>query len=116
MKMPIVFAAILLTLPFTSLAEDPVATFGLGKAYIMLHQYEDAIPHLKRAVEVQSDYSAAYLELGKCHEFLGLAATAAEVYREGIAVANRKGDLMPMREMERRVKGLEVESPSSTEG
>jgi tetratricopeptide (TPR) repeat protein len=90
--------------------DDPLATFGLGKAYIQLNQFADALPHLERATQIQKDYSAAFLDLGKCHEFLGHAEEAAATYRAGIAVASRKGDLMPMREMERRLKALE--SPS----
>jgi folate-binding protein YgfZ len=86
--------------------DDPLATFGLGSAYIQLNEYENAIPHLERATKVQKDYSAAYLNLGKCYEFLGRNELAAEAYRKGIEVANRKGDLMPMREMERRLKAL----------
>lgn len=95
--------------------DDPVATFGLGKAYVQLGQYEDAIPRLLRATEVQKDFSAAYLDLGKCHEFLGHAPDAVAVYTEGIASAARKGDLMPQREMERRLKALESASePASS--
>jgi len=93
--------------------DDPVATFGLGKAYVQLGQYDNAIPHLRRATEVQKDFSAAYLDLGKCHEFAGHAPEAQAVYREGITVASRKGDLMPLREMERRLKSLtEQEAPA----
>lgn len=87
--------------------DDPVATFGLGKAYVQLLQYEDAIPHLRHATEVQKDFSAAYLDLGKCFEFLGQTDKALEQYHAGMAVASRKGDLMPLREMERRSKSLQ---------
>ena len=93
--------------------DDPVATFGLGKAYVQLGQYDNAIPHLRRATEVQKDFSAAYLDLGKCHEFLGHTQDAIGAYREGIAVASRKGDLMPLREMERRLKALENKSETA---
>lgn len=87
--------------------DDPVATFGLGKAYIQLDDRENAVPHLQHAVRVQKDFSAAYLDLGKCHEFMDQNAAAIETYRQGIAAASRKGDLMPMREMERRLSALE---------
>ena len=90
--------------------DDPVATFGLGKAHVQLGKFEDAIPHLRHATEVQKDFSAAFLDLGKCHEFIGQAAEAIATYREGIAVASRKGDLMPMHEMERRLKALEADA------
>jgi folate-binding protein YgfZ len=86
--------------------EDPLATFGLGSAYLQLQEYAAAVPFLERATEVQKDYSAAYLSLGKCHEFLGDSARAQDAYTRGISVASRKGDLMPMREMERRLNAL----------
>lgn len=86
--------------------EDPVATMGLGQAYIQLDRHADAIPHLETATRVQKDFSAAYLNLGKCHEVLGNTEAAREAYKTGIEVAGRKGDLMPMREMERRLKQL----------
>ncbi len=86
--------------------EDPVATMGLGQAYIQLDRHADAIPYLETATRVQKDFSAAYLNLGKCHEVLGDVVAARVAYTTGIEVAGRKGDLMPMREMERRLKQL----------
>ncbi len=86
--------------------EDPVATMGLGQAYIQLDRHADAIPYLETATRVQKDFSAAYLNLGKCHEVLGDVISARAAYTTGIEVAGRKGDLMPMREMERRLKQL----------
>jgi folate-binding protein YgfZ len=86
--------------------DDPLATFGLGSAHMQLQQFAHAIPHLRRSTQLQKDYSAAYLSLGKCHEFVGDLEQAAAVYTQGIAVASRKGDLMPLREMERRLKAL----------
>ncbi|MFP6617317.1 MAG: tetratricopeptide repeat protein, partial [Candidatus Hydrogenedentota bacterium] len=94
--------------------DDPVATFGLGKAYVQLGEYENAIPHLSHAAEVQKDFSAAYLDLGKCYEFLDRPDEAQETYQTGITIASRKGDLMPMREMERRLKSLAREEVSNT--
>ena len=87
--------------------EDPVATMGLGSAYIQLERYEDAIPHLEQATKVKKDFSAAFLNLGKCYEFLDRLDDAVKAYQEGIVVASRKGDLMPLREMERRLKSLQ---------
>lgn len=86
--------------------EDPVATFGTGKAHMQLNQYAEAIPFFERAAETQNDYSAAWLSLGKCHEFLGETEAATQAYRHGIDAASRKGDLMPLREMERRLNAL----------
>lgn len=86
--------------------EDSLATFGMGMARMQLGEYDTALPYFARATELQKDYSVAYLNLGKCHEFLGNSEDAAEAYRLGIRAASRKGDLMPMREMERRLNSL----------
>ncbi|NUM52756.1 MAG: tetratricopeptide repeat protein [Candidatus Hydrogenedentes bacterium] len=86
--------------------DDPLATFGTGMAYIQLDDYENAVPHLERATQVQKDYSVAYLNLGKCFEFLNRTSDARGAYKAGIECAARKGDLMPLREMERRLKAL----------
>ena len=94
--------------------DDPMATFGLGKAYIQLNQHEDALPHLRHACEVKKDYSAAFLDLGKCLEFLQRDEEAVTIYKEGIATASRKGDLMPMREMERRLNALDAHQSQTT--
>lgn len=89
--------------------EDPIATMGMGSACMQLEQYAEAIPFLQTAARVQKDYSAAYLNLGKCYEFSQQPEAAMQAYRDGIAAAARKGDLMPMREMERRLKALEAQ-------
>ncbi|HNR31403.1 MAG TPA: tetratricopeptide repeat protein, partial [Candidatus Hydrogenedentes bacterium] len=93
--------------------EDPVATLGLGGAYMQLEQYAEAAPFLETAVRVKKDYSAAYLKLGECRERLGDLAAAARVYRRGIEAASRKGDLMPLREMERRLAAIEATSETA---
>ncbi|GMV93195.1 MAG: hypothetical protein AMXMBFR82_29730 [Candidatus Hydrogenedentota bacterium] len=94
--------------------EDALATFGMGMAFVQLGEYEKALPFLDRATRVQKDYSVAFLNLGKCQEYLDRKAEAIEAYRAGIRAAGRKGDLMPMREMERRLKALEgTESESA---
>ena len=87
-------------------AEDPVATMGLGTAHMQLEEYDRALPFLRTAVRANPDYSAAYLNLGKCLEFLGDGDGAHAVYEQGVEAAGRKGDFMPLREMERRMAGL----------
>ncbi len=55
---------------------------------------------------MKKDFSAAYLKLGQCHEFVGNVEAARAAYRAGTEAASRKGDLMPLREMERRLAAL----------
>ncbi|MEI6231822.1 MAG: tetratricopeptide repeat protein [Planctomycetota bacterium] len=84
-------------------ADDPMALFGLGNALSTLGDWEGAERVLSKSCAVQTDNSAAYLARGKALEMLGREADAVNVYRAGMAVASKKGDLMPLREMERRV-------------
>lgn len=93
--------------------EDPVATMGLASAYVQLDRHADAVPWLEAATRAKKDYSAAFLKLGQCHEVLGDTGAARAAYRRGIEAASRKGDLMPLREMERRLNALgrEAEVP-----
>jgi folate-binding protein YgfZ len=92
-------------------AEDPIALFGLGNALSTLSEWTTAEQVLAKAVSVQKDNSAVYVAHGKALEMLNREAEALEVYRAGMAVASRKGDLMPLKEMERRVLLL---SPAKT--
>ena len=83
--------------------DDPMALFGLGNALSTLGDWEGAERVLSKSCTVQADNSAAFLARGKALEMLSREADAVKVYREGMAVASKKGDLMPLREMERRV-------------
>ena len=85
---------------------DQIANFGLGSIYMDQGKYEDALLRLQTLVEHFPDYSAAYLNLGKTLEKLSKKTEAAEVYRKGIAAAAKKGDLMPLKEMQARQNQL----------
>ena len=85
---------------------DQVANFGLGSVYHDLKRYEEALPPLQTVIKEYKDYSAAYVLLGKTMEKLSRQNEAIQAYREGIAVASRKGDLMPLKEMQQKLNQL----------
>ncbi len=87
--------------------EDPIALFGLGNALSTLGMWDGAERTLAKACAVQKDNSACFLAHGKTLEMLGRETDAVNVYKAGMAVASKKGDLMPLKEMERRVILLE---------
>ena len=87
--------------------EDPIALFGLGNALSALGEWAKAEATLANACAAQKDNSPIYLAHGKALEMLGREADAITVYRAGMAVASKKGDLMPLKEMERRMILLE---------
>ena len=84
-------------------AEDGVALFGLGHALLALENWSEAAEVLGRAQAVDAENSAIYLARGKALEHLDRSHEAEKVYRAGLEVASRKGDLMPLKEMEHRV-------------
>ena len=60
--------------------------------------------------------SAVYLARGKVLEALEQRGEAEAVYRLGMDVASRQGDLMPLKEMEHRVLLLSGAQPGADEG
>ncbi|MFN8673130.1 MAG: tetratricopeptide repeat protein [Candidatus Sericytochromatia bacterium] len=88
--------------------DDLIANYGMGKAYFDLNNYKEAIPYLKKSIEIKRDYSTAYLYLGKSLEFIDNDQEALQIYKIGIAEASKKGDLMPLKEMEKRKDILEL--------
>jgi tetratricopeptide (TPR) repeat protein len=96
--------------------EDPVALFGLGNALAALDRWEEAERFHARAAAVDRDNSAVYLARGKALEALDRIDDALAVYRAGVEVASRKGDLMPLKEMENRALLLRAVSGRTPPG
>ncbi|MBC8285660.1 MAG: tetratricopeptide repeat protein [Nitrospinae bacterium] len=90
---------------------DQVANFGLGSIYLETGRYEEGLGPLNTVVETFKDYSAAYLLLGKTLEKLSENEKAIDVYKRGIAAASKKGDLMPLKDMQNRMNQLLHSSP-----
>ena len=86
--------------------KDQGANFGLGSIYLETGRYEEGLEPLKTVIEEYQDYSAAYLLLGKTWEKLSNKEEAIETYKKGIAAASKKGDLMPLKDMQNRMNQL----------
>lgn len=86
--------------------KDQVANFGLGSIYLETGRYEEGLEPLKTVIEAHQDYSAAYLLLGKTWEKLENKEEAIATYKKGIAAASKKGDLMPLKDMQNRMNQL----------
>ena len=94
--------------------DTPLLRFGLGNAYLDAGEAADAAVHLKRAVELKPDYSAAWKLLGKALAAANDRAGAIVAYREGIVVAEKTGDKQAMKEMLVFMKRLERPEPGSS--
>lgn len=88
-------------------SDNPLLRFGLGKGYLDLGEHARAAEHLRRCVELDPDYSAAWKLLGKALQGSGDPAGARQAWQQGIAVALARGDKQAEKEMTVFLKRLE---------
>lgn len=79
--------------------DNALLRFSLGNEYLKAGQPIDAAAHLRRAVEQDPKYSAAWKLLGKALADAEAWNEALAAYREGIAVADARGDKQAAKEM-----------------
>jgi predicted Zn-dependent protease len=78
--------------------ETAVLRFSLGSA-CLAEDPATAARHLERALALDPGYSAAWKLLGRALLACERRADAAAAWREGIAVAERRGDVQAAKEM-----------------
>ncbi len=79
--------------------ESALLRFSLGTEYHNLKQTWVAIFHLKRALELDPNYSAAWKLLATSLADAGILHEAMQTYRHGIEVAEKRGDKQAAKEM-----------------
>jgi tetratricopeptide (TPR) repeat protein len=60
--------------------EDAESYFGVGYAYRLMTQYQQAVPQLKKAIDLRPDYYDAQRELAYCYHALGQTDNAIRQY------------------------------------
>jgi Tfp pilus assembly protein PilF len=73
--------------------------FSLGNEYRAQEDGRSAVIHLEEAVRLDPEYSAAWKLLGKVLSDLDETSRAAEIYTQGISVAEKSGDRQAAKEM-----------------
>jgi Flp pilus assembly protein TadD len=73
--------------------------FSLGNEHLKAGHAGVAVVHLRHAVELDPGYTAAWKALGRALLENDQPVDALAAYREGIAVAARKGDKQAGKEM-----------------
>lgn len=73
--------------------------YSLGSALLDAGNAADAVTELRAALTFDPDYSAAWKLLGRAQLALGDATAAAQAWGEGIAVADKRGDVQAAKEM-----------------
>ena len=79
--------------------DSALLRFSLGNECLKAGRGEDAVAHLRSAVAQDPRYSAAWKLLGKALVETGQAEAALDIYRQGIAAAETKGDIQAAKEM-----------------
>lgn len=79
---------------------DSFSRYALGLEYAKLGQVEDAIREFETLVKNDPDYVATYYQLAQLHQKMSGQHEAEKIYRTGIMVATRAGDLHTRDELE----------------
>jgi tetratricopeptide (TPR) repeat protein len=83
--------------------------FSLGNEYLKAGDAAHAAEHLAQAVLLDPRYTAAWKLYGKALASAGRPAAALAAYREGISVADAKGDQQAGKEMRVFARRIEKE-------
>jgi Flp pilus assembly protein TadD len=87
--------------------DSALLRFSLGNEYLKAGDAQTAATHLQRAVELDRGYSAAWKLLGKALTQSAQPAEALSAYRQGIDVAQARGDQQAAKEMRVFARRLE---------
>lgn len=79
--------------------DNALLRFSLGSEYLKQGDALRAAEHLRRAVEHDPKYSAAWKLLGRALADANALTDALAAYRQGIAVAEARGDKQAAKEM-----------------
>lgn len=79
--------------------DNALLRYSLGNEYLKAGEAAKAAGHLRRAVEHDPKYSAAWKLLGRALADAGSPDEALAAYHEGIAVAEARGDVQAAKEM-----------------
>jgi Tfp pilus assembly protein PilF len=87
--------------------DNALVRYGLGNEYLKLNEFDKAAVQLRKAVDFDPQYSAAWKLLGKALAASAQQVEAREAYEAGIRAADEKGDVQAAKEMRVFLKRLE---------
>ena len=94
--------------------DNALLRFSIGNEFLKQGDAAQAAEHLRRAVEFDPKYSAAWKLLGKALTDAEAWSDALAAYQQGIAVAEARGDKQAAREMgvfARRIEATLINKP-----
>lgn len=90
--------------------DDVMVWYGLGSEYFKIEDWAKAAKALRRVIELNPDYTAAYQMLGTALSNHGEREEARAVWQEGIRAADRTGAWKARQHMEGLLAGSSDES------
>ncbi len=87
--------------------DSALLRYGLGSEYLKLKRFDKAIEHLRKALQHDPKYSAAWKLLGNALTEAGNTDAAIRVYEDGVRIAEENGDQQTAREMAVFLKRLQ---------
>jgi uncharacterized protein HemY len=85
--------------------DDVMIWYGLGSEYYKLEDWAKAADALRRVIEINADYTAAYQMLGTALLKQGEMEEARRIWQEGIKTAERTGAWKARQHMEGLLDG-----------
>jgi len=80
---------------------DLLANYGYGSCLVDLGRFAEAISFLEKAIAVKPAHTVAYVALAKAYEGTGNKDKRYETINKGIEVAAKRGDVTPLKELEK---------------
>ena len=80
--------------------DDALGHFMVAVELGKLSRHDEAETHYRAVLGLDDEYTAAWRGLGRCLVTLGRSEEAIPVFRRGLEVADKKGDLQTAKEME----------------
>ncbi|MGH8509622.1 MAG: tetratricopeptide repeat protein [Gammaproteobacteria bacterium] len=91
--------------------DDAILRYSLATEYYKCGQPAAATEHLRHAIAIEPGYSAAWKLYGKALAEQGLTNEAIQIYEQGIALAETRGDIQAAKEMRVFLKRLQKDRP-----
>ena len=89
--------------------DSALLRFSLGSEYLGEDEHILAAEHLRHAVKLDPNYSAAWKLLGRALAIQNCTTEAIDAYRQGIEIAEANGDRQAAKEMTVFLRRLEKE-------
>ena len=94
--------------------QDELANFSLGRALLEADDAAGAVPAFQKVLAISPKHSKSYQMLAQAQLKLGHKDHAVDTLKQGVRVADERGDLMPRNDMAQMLKDLGVETPVAT--